>query len=207
MPNQISKAGLRFIQNFEGCRLTAYKPVAAEKYWTIGYGHYGPDVKQGQKITQKQADDMFYNDMQSYVAGVNALVHVPINQNQFDALVSFAYNVGVGGLQRSSLLLFVNLGSFMAAADEFPKWCHGAGGVMLQGLLNRRNKERAVFLTPVVTTPVIGGDDDMKLTDKEVDVILKALSFQWGQTKNKIDQGVIHAVADRVREESGRPKQ
>jgi GH24 family phage-related lysozyme (muramidase) len=148
--NKLSPAGLRLIQNYEGCRLVAYKPVEAEQYWTIGWGHYGPDVKMGQRITQEQADAMLVNDLNSYVDGVNKLVKVDINQNQFDALVSFAYNCGVGGLQKSTLLTLVNQKNFVAAANEFPKWCHGAGGVVLQGLLNRRNKERELFLTPVV---------------------------------------------------------
>jgi GH24 family phage-related lysozyme (muramidase) len=193
----ISDKGLKFIMNYEGCRLTAYKPVAAEKYWTIGWGHYGPDIKEGQKITQAQADQMFRNDIQGYVAGVLKLVKVPINQNQLDALCSFAYNCGVGALQKSTMLKYINAGDFQSAANEFPRYCHGAGGIMLQGLLNRRNKEREVFLTPVQ-----GGDDEMKFSKEEIDFILSVLSYYWGQMKgNKKVQDYTHLIADRVREE------
>lgn len=196
---QISPAGLHFIQNYEGCRLTAYKPVAAERYWTIGWGHYGSNVKQGQTITQAQADQLFANDMKSYVSNVNKLLKVEVNQNQFDALVSFAYNCGVGNLQRSTMLKYINAGNFKAAADEFPKWCHGASGAILPGLVTRRNKEREVFLT---------GGDEMNLSKDEVDFILKVLSDYWGRMKgNQAVRDHTHNIANRVREEAGRPKQ
>ena len=85
---KISEKGLNLIREFEGCRLTAYKPVAAERYYTIGYGHYGADVHAGMRITQSQADAYLEKDVAKFVASVNALGR-NWTQNQFDALVSF----------------------------------------------------------------------------------------------------------------------
>ncbi|MGN7308897.1 lysozyme, partial [Bacillus subtilis] len=101
---KISNAGIALIKSFEGCKLTAYKPVPTEKYWTIGWGHYGEDVKQGQKITQAQADAMLITDLAKYEAYVNNPSYVPVTdkltQNQFDALTSFCYNTGPGNLKQ-----------------------------------------------------------------------------------------------------------
>lgn len=95
---KLGENGKKLIKSFEGCRLTgcrltAYKPVPTEKYWTIGWGHYGANIHKGQVITQKQADALFDKDIQVYVNHVNAL-GMKLNQNQFDALVSFCYNCG-----------------------------------------------------------------------------------------------------------------
>lgn len=150
----ISQAGIKLISNFEGCSLKAYKPVAAEKYYTIGFGHYGPDVKANETITQAQADALLKQDLANFVAGVNACVKVPLNSNQFDALVSFAYNCGLPNLEKSTLLQYVNAKEFSKAAQEFGRWIHGAGGVTLQGLINRRAQEAALFSTPVPTPHV-----------------------------------------------------
>lgn len=94
MSRKISQAGIDLIKSFEGCRLVAYKPVATETFFTIGWGHYGPDVKAGMTITQERADSMFVADLSKYEAYVNDPKYVPVtaqlNQNQYDALVSFA---------------------------------------------------------------------------------------------------------------------
>ena len=95
-----STAGINLIKKFEGCRLNAYKPVPTEKYWTIGYGHYGPDVSQGMVITQAQAEIMLGIDLQKYEQAVERYTPFPLSQTQFDALVSFAYNCGAGNLQQ-----------------------------------------------------------------------------------------------------------
>lgn len=148
--SNISTNGVKFIKQFEGFVNHAYKPVSDEIYYTIGYGHYGPDVRVGQTITEPQAEQLLANDLQRYVSGVASLVHVSLNQNQFDALVSFAYNVGVGALGKSTLLTKLNAGDYKGAALEFPKWVYGAGGLALQGLVNRRHAEQNLFNTPVV---------------------------------------------------------
>jgi lysozyme len=142
---KISKVGAVLIKKYEGCRLKAYKCPAG--VWTIGYGHTG-NVKEGQVITQAHADDLFDKDIQRFVDGVNNAVKVELNQNQFDALVSFAYNCGVGALQKSTLLQFVNKKQFVKASAEFAKWNKG-GGKVLQGLVRRRNEEQALFDRPI----------------------------------------------------------
>jgi lysozyme len=142
---KLSKVGADLIKKYEGCRLTAY--LCPANVWTIGWGHTG-GVKQGQVITQAQADDIFIKDLQEFVDGVNKLVKVELNQNQFDALVSFAYNCGVAALQKSTLLEYVNKKQFDKAASEFDKWNKG-GEIVLQGLVRRRNEEQGLFEKPI----------------------------------------------------------
>jgi len=143
MARKISQAGITLIKSFEGCRLTAYKPVAAETYWTIGWGHYGPDVKQGMTITQAEADAMLVKDLAKYEAYVNNPAYVPITaqltQNQFDALVSFCYNCGAGNLKT---LCTGRTAAEIAAS--IPKYNKGSGQV-LAGLVRRRAAEVALF--------------------------------------------------------------
>ena len=135
--NQLSCSprGRALIEKFEGLRLTAYQDMVG--VWTIGYGHTGPDVKAGLTITQQQAEQLLINDLARFNNGVNALVTVKINQNQFDALISFSYNLGLGSLQQSTLLRLLNAGNFQAAADQFPRWDRAGGkevaGAALRG--------------------------------------------------------------------------
>lgn len=146
---KLGSDGLNLIKNFEGCRLTAYKPVSTEKYWTIGWGHYGSDVKQGMRITQERADELLLQDVASSVAAVNNPSYCPItaelNQNQFDALVSFTFNCGAGNLKT----LCKNRTAAQIAA-KIPAY-NKAGGNVLKGLVRRRDAEQALFNTPVGT--------------------------------------------------------
>ena len=142
----ISQAGINLIKSFEGLRTKAYKAVPTEKYYTIGYGHYGFDVRDDDVISEKDAEKLLYDDVQSFVDAVNKLLKVDVTQNQFDALVSFAYNVGVGALKSSTLLEYLNAGNFQKAADEFLRW-NKSGGKVYGGLVKRREQERALFLT------------------------------------------------------------
>lgn len=142
---KLSNNGLALIKSFEGVRLTAYKAVSTEQYYTIGYGHYGPDVKKDMKITQAQADAYLKSDVARFEKAVNENVKVPINQNQFDALVSFTYNCGVGALQRSTLLELLNQGKYEEAAHQFDVWIK-SGNKVLNGLVKRRAKEKELFL-------------------------------------------------------------
>ena len=100
MGRPIGEAGLALIRQFEGCRLTAYKAVLTEKYWTIGWGHYGPDVEEGQTITQAEADRLLKADCQRFADAVDDPKNCPLaeelNDNQRDALISFTFNCGVG---------------------------------------------------------------------------------------------------------------
>ncbi|HCU16508.1 MAG: lysozyme [Enterobacteriaceae bacterium] len=145
---QISENGINLIKQFEGCKLTAYQDIA--NVWTIGYGWTqqvdGKPVTAGMTITQQKADDLLKQGVVQYENGVNTLVKVQINQNQFDALVDFTYNLGVNALKGSTLLKKLNAGDYAGAANEFPKW-NKAGGKELAGLTRRREAEKSLFLS------------------------------------------------------------
>ncbi|MGF7049176.1 lysozyme [Paenibacillus sp. DS2015] len=143
MSRKISQTGIDLIKSFEGCRLIAYKPVATETYYTIGWGHYGSDVKAGMTITQAKADSMLVIDLAKYEAYVNNTSYVPVTtqltQNQFDALVSFCYNCGAGNLR--SLCKGRTLSQISASIAKYDK----AGGNVLAGLVRRRKAELELF--------------------------------------------------------------
>lgn len=139
----ISQKGINLIKNFEGCRLTAYKCPA--NILTIGYGHTGSDVHTGQKITQEEAEKLLRQDLIVHCNNVSKLVKVPLNQNQFDALVSFEYNVGYGAFMNSTLLKLLNQKKYKEASEQFGRWKF-AGGKILAGLVKRREAEKQLFL-------------------------------------------------------------
>lgn len=134
------------LQKFEGCKLKAYKCPAG--ILTIGYGHTSaagnPQVTEGMTITQAEADTILAKDLYTFEQGVSKCVTVSLNQNQFDTLVDFAYNAGLGALQKSTLLKKVNAGDFDAVPAELMKWTKG-GGKELPGLVRRRQAEIAVW--------------------------------------------------------------
>lgn len=135
--------GLRAICKHEGLRLNAYRdPVGV---LTIGYGHT-KGVREGQEITEAQAFEFLREDVTEAELCVHNRVQVPLEQAQFDALVSFVFNLGCGALTKSTLLRKLNAGDIFAAADQFLLWVH-AGGHELPGLVKRRSAERAMFLT------------------------------------------------------------
>lgn len=136
-------AGIALIKSFEGCKLIAYQDIV--KVWTIGYGNTD-NVRAGMTITQEQADALLTSKLISFERGVENLVKVPLTDNEFSALVSFAYNLGLGSLERSHLLAKLNANDVTGAADEFLKW-NRAGGVVVDGLARRRAAERELFLT------------------------------------------------------------
>ena len=138
---KISERGKDLIKLFEGCRLKAYDDGVG--VWTIGYGHT-VGVKPGDEITQEQADEWFSEESEQFSNKVQVLVLVEVNQNQFDALVSLAYNIGVGALSRSTLLRKLNAGDYQGAAEQFDVWNRGGGKVMI-GLVRRREQERKLF--------------------------------------------------------------
>ncbi|PRP70895.1 muraminidase [Chromobacterium amazonense] len=139
---QTSANGINLIKQFEGLKLTAYQDSVG--VWTIGYGHTGRDVKPSQTISSNQADQLLRQDLARFEQGVSNLIKVSIKQNQFDALVSFSYNLGLGNLQSSTLLRLLNQGDYQAAAGQFPLW-NKAGGKVLPGLTRRRLAEQALF--------------------------------------------------------------
>jgi len=134
--------GLNIIKEFEGLRLQAYKCPADR--WTIGYGHTA-GVSANDVITEAQATSLLCQDVAESERAVNHYVHGPLTQNQFDALVSFVFNLGVGNFRTSTLLKKLNAGDNDGAAQEFGRWIH-AGGKALPGLVRRREVERALFL-------------------------------------------------------------
>lgn len=140
---EISQRGIDFIKQCEGVRLKSYLDVA--DVWTIGVGHTGPEVVKGLVWTQAQVDSALRHDLHIVEACINDVVKVNINQNQIDALCSFAFNLGTGALRRSTLLEKLNDGDVQGAANEFLKWIR-AGGKEQLGLKKRRAKERELFL-------------------------------------------------------------
>ncbi len=142
---KINQAGIDLIKKFEGCKLKAYRCPA--KVWTIGYGHT-KDVREGQKISQHQADVILASDLEVYAESVADLTaKLALTDNEFSALVSFAYNLGVTRLANSTLYKRLVKGDTAGAAAEFSKWTR-AGGVVLPGLVKRREAEKALFLKP-----------------------------------------------------------
>jgi len=190
----ISQVGIDLIKSFEGCRLTAYKPVSTERYWTIGYGHYGSDVREGQNISQNEAETLLKFDLRIYEKAVNDLVKVSLNQNQFDSLVSFTYNVGREGFRTSTLLQKLNNNDYVGASNEFDKWIH-AGGKVLNGLVRRRKAEKDLFLKGSQTTSttknytVRSGENLTKIAQRNNTTIDKIMSLN-PQIKNR---NVIYA--------------
>jgi len=141
-----SDAGIALIQEFEGCRLTAY--VCPAGVLTIGYGHTSaagsPAVKKGMRISKQKASDILRSDLHKFESGVASMVKVDLDQNQFDVLVSFAFNCGLGALRKSTLLKRVNAGKFDAVPAELMKWTRG-GGKVLPGLVRRRRAEAEMW--------------------------------------------------------------
>jgi lysozyme len=140
---KIGEKGLKLIKRFEGLKLSAY--YCPGGILTIGYGHTGKDVFQGQRITVQQAEDLLRKDVERFEKAVERLVTVELSQEQFDALVSFTYNLGEGALAKSTLLKVLNRGEYSKAAVQFDQW-NKAGGKVLAGLVARREAEEQLFL-------------------------------------------------------------
>ncbi|MGN6715515.1 lysozyme [Anaerocolumna jejuensis] len=152
MNKTTSTAGITILKKFEGCRLVAYKALPTEQYYTIGYGHYGADVKQNMAITLSEAETMLKNDLKDYEKAVSKYVLVDITQNMFDALVSFSYNCGTEALKKSTLLKLLNKNDYIGAAEQFKNW-NKSGGKTIPGLTERRGKEKDLFLNGYCDKP------------------------------------------------------
>jgi len=137
----ISKEGLSLIKKFEGCELEAYLCPAG--VWTIGYGHT-KDVKEGDKINRDEADYLLQEEMIEYESYINDFVEVPLNQNQFDALCSWVYNLGPTNLKNSTMLRVLNEEKYTDVPQEIKRW-NKAGGEVLDGLIKRREAEAKMF--------------------------------------------------------------
>ncbi len=154
-----SARGIELIKQFEGLELEAYQDIAG--IWTIGYGHTGPDVEPGMRISEREAEALLRKDLTPRENAVSNLTSVGLNQNEFDALVSFVYNVGIDAYRRSTARRRLNSGDRVGAADALTWWNKATvGGVLREvaGLTRRRAAERALFLTPV--NPIIVRDQE-----------------------------------------------
>jgi len=141
---EVSPVGLSLIKRFEGVRLIAYPDVGG--VWTIGWGHTGPDVVRGMEITQEEADALLVKDVSKFARGVEKLLSRSATQGQFDALISLAYNIGLGAFKDSTVLKRFNAGQIPGAAEAFILWVR-AKGMIYEGLVKRRAAEIVRFMT------------------------------------------------------------
>ncbi len=158
---RVSNNGVALLKRFEGLELEAYQDIAG--IWTIGYGHTGPDVQPGMKISEREAEEILKRDLKPREEAVARLVAVPLNQNEFDALVSFVYNVGIEAFKGSTARRRLNAKDRVGAAEALTWWNKATvGGVLrvVTGLTRRRAAERALFLEPVAP-PVNTANDNL----------------------------------------------
>lgn len=195
MSRDLSVNGLNLIKSFEGCKLTAYKCLPTEQYYTIGYGHYGSDVKAGMKITEEQAEELLVQDCQKAIKNVNYFMSkYNFNQNQFDALVSFAFNVGsINQLTASGTRTLEQISSKITAYNK-------SGGRVIVGLVRRRAKEKELFDTPTSTTTSTA----VKKSDEEI--AKEVVAGKWGNgnarktalTKAGYDYKTIQSLVNKL---------
>ena len=170
---KISKNGIELIKCFESFSPKACKCLATEKYYTIGFGHYGVDVKENQTITKEQADELLQKDLEKFEQKVNKYNNVyNFNQNQFDALVSFCYNVGnIDQLTAKGTRTIKEISEKILAYNK-------SGGKVIKGLTNRRKKEQELFNTPCMYyTKYIGNSANLDMILKSIGVEDKYLHF------------------------------
>ena len=193
-----STKGLNLIKKYEGLRLTAYKPVKTEKYWTIGYGHYGADVSEGMTITKQKAEEYLKKDVQS---SENAVTKIgkEFNQNQFDALVSFTYNCG-----SKNLKTLCNGRTVEEIGDAITLY-NKAGGKVLSGLVKRRAEEQKLYKKAVSTKKteeaesIQNGKEEPKVEEKKDDpfkvkVSINNLNIRKGPGKDYDKTGKFTGV-------------
>lgn len=193
----INSAGLDLVKSFEGCRLVAYDDLDPNKVLqkgdkprgtlTIGYGHTGPDVFIGQKITAEEAQALLEGDLDEAEGGVESLATVKLSDNEFAALVSLAFNIGLGNFGSSTLLRKLNAGDKLAASQEFARWNKSKGKVQA-GLTRRRAAEAALFLTPDAQPTAAGqptqtpdGVEGKPKKRSLIDILLGAIPFVGGE--------------------------
>jgi lysozyme len=140
---KISEQGISLIKESEACRLDSYQDSIG--IWTVGYGHTGPEVKEGLHITQDAAEALLLSDLETVEKCIANSVSVGLTQGQYDALCSFVFNLGCSALRNSTLLRLLNAGDDIGAAEQFKRWDH-AGGKVLAGLTKRREAEAEMFM-------------------------------------------------------------
>lgn len=143
---RVKQSTIDKLKSFEGLRLKAYKPVKTEKYYTIGYGHCGSDVKRGMTVTEEEAETLLKKDVSDFEARMLKVVPSDLTSNQWDALLSFSYNVGLGNLKSSTLLKLIrNKADTEAIQAQFRRWVYGSNRKVLPGLVRRRNWEAELW--------------------------------------------------------------
>ena len=159
-----SNEGIALLHHFESCRLVAYPdPGSKDGHpWTIGWGHTGPEVKKGLIWTQAQADAAFISDLEATESLVSQMVP-NASQAEFDAMVSFAYNLGATALRNSTLMKLYKAGDKRGAAEQFLRW-NKNDGVIMYGLTKRRTAERALFLGASAHLAIITGEQARRAT-------------------------------------------
>ncbi len=166
----LSRSGLELVKRFEGLRLTAGR--LADGRWTIGYGHTA-SARDGAKVTPEEAESLLLYDLNQVAWSIDGLVFAPININQFNALVSFAFNVGMDNFSHSDVLKRLNEGAYLQSAAAFELWRRAdllGATIVVDGLVRRRAAEKALFLTPpegfrAVPTSVVRPLFDPALSD------------------------------------------
>jgi len=138
---KISQEGISLIKKFEGCEYNAYK--CAADVLTIGYGHT-KDVKEGDLVTQQEAENLLTKDLEEFEESVIEAVDMPMSQHQFDALVSWTFNLGPSNLNSSTMLKVLNKGDYEDVPAQIKRW-NKAGGKVLEGLTRRREAEALLF--------------------------------------------------------------
>lgn len=159
-----SQEGIALMHHFESCRLVAYPDPGSKdgQPWTIGWGHTGPEVKRGLVWTQSQADAAFISDLEATESLVSQMVP-NASQAEFDALVSFAYNLGATALRNSTLMKLYKAGDKRGAAEQFLRW-NKNDGVIMYGLTKRRTAERSMFLGANAHLAIITGEQAKRAT-------------------------------------------
>lgn len=167
MRRKLSMTGLNLIKSFEGCSLHAYKCTPSERFYTIGYGHYGSDVSKNMTISQEKAEKLLEQDCEKFVNYVNGYMdNYNFNQNQFDALVSFAYNIGsINQLTKNGTR------SIKEISLKIPEYCK-SNGKILNELVARRNREKLLFDTPYNNKSV-------------TDIAKEVISGKWGNGEER----------------------
>ena len=204
---QMSQEGVHaMLKQFEGCKLKAYRCPAG--ILTIGYGHTSaagaPAVTDGMTITQKQADDILSRDLVKYETAVQNMLQQPLTQHQIDVLVDFAYNAGVGALEKSTLLKKVNAAQFSDVPTELMKWTKGKipgkGMQVLPGLLRRRQAESAWWTAdlPIPTTPeqIFSHEQEQRIEPEPLPVPSMATSKQGNAALLTVGLGGLGAAKE-----------
>lgn len=178
---ETSKQGIELIKQFEGCKLQAYKAVPSEQYYTIGYGHYGSDVKAWDQITQQKADELLQQDLKKFEDAVNNYNSIyGWNQNEFNALVSFTFNCGKGNLNK-----LLDNGSRDRNTIK-SKWLqyNKSNGIVLNGLTRRREAELALFNKSCSSEKVIEYSEVNNMHEGSYKVTASALNIRYGAGTN-----------------------